>query len=164
MLGRPPVVDREHRGAGPVGEPPRLRVVGVEVAEDEAAAVQEQQRGRRAGGDVEPAGHAVGVDVLDPVDRLARPRAAACRGRVARIRASSAGPNPGSVTLGTSRPQRERRHRLRVQASLPGRRSRASSSSTTDGSSLVNTGAGLSTGVPTSPGVGATAGRRSSRR
>ena len=103
VLGRPPVVDGEHRRAGPVGEPAGLAVVGVDVAEHEAAAVQEHARAPRPRtvGDVEPAGHAVGVDVLDPVDRLlaASARRPAERAR-ARLAAMSAAPKPGSATLG----------------------------------------------------------------
>ncbi len=122
--------------------------MGLAVAEHEAAAVQEHQHPLGAVGDVEPARHAVGVQVLDPVDVLAglqggrRPGVAAHRGQVGR-------PEAGVADRGGVLRDREGGHGLRVQRHPP---SLASSSSTTDGSSLVNTGVGLATGVPTVTG------------
>ena len=122
--------------------------MGVQVPEGEAAAVQEHQSGRRPGGDEEPARHPVGVDVLDPVDGLVllgrgrHPLRPAHRGHVV-------GAEAGVLDARPDAPQLQGVHRLRVEAHSC---SRASSSSTTDGSSFVNTGAGLATGVPATTG------------
>ena len=47
VLGREPVVHREHPHARPLGQQPAGRVVGVQVAVDHPAAVQEDQQRRR---------------------------------------------------------------------------------------------------------------------
>jgi hypothetical protein len=68
----------------------RRGIVHVDVVEDEPAAVQVDDERVRAGGHVEAAAHAVGVDVLDAVDRLtgqrerSLPRRGALRGDVER--------------------------------------------------------------------------------
>ena len=46
VLGRKPVVDREHHEAGLVGDLPADDVIAVEIADHPAAAVVEDERGR----------------------------------------------------------------------------------------------------------------------
>ena len=132
----------------------------LHLAEHETASVQEHDRAFRPVGDVEPAGHAVGVHVLDPVDGLLELQGG--RGqRLGPPRGDVGRPEARILDAGPLRPQLQRCDGLRVQghASAWGAASRASSSSTTDGSSLVNTGTGFSTFVPGTIGLRSQAGK-----
>ena len=119
-----PVVDGEHHGVGAAADPPAGLVVGVEVADHEPAAVQEDQRRPRAGTlRAVDAGRASGHgEVLDRPDRhlLAVARRPAAPG--------SRGGHPpacsrGSADVRSSRSGRaEPRSRGRVAYDEPSRR------------------------------------------
>ena len=153
VLRRAPVVHGQHGAAGAVGQATALGVVGLEVAEDEPAAVQVDQRRQRlvrVGPDraQQPARHPTGVDVGDRGDVLLRLGQPVLTG--GRAPRADAGHVEG-VDRRPLRPLRERGGGLGVEAHEPDpalASRRASSSSTTEGSSLVKTGVGLPTGVP----------------
>ena len=85
-LGREPVVDRQHDDVGLAADPAALVVVGVEVADDEAAAVEEHQRRERArrprGGRARAAERPAGEVEHEVLDRARRGRRR--RGRAGR--------------------------------------------------------------------------------
>ncbi len=72
VLGGKPVVDRDESTSGALGEHPAHRVVGVEIADRPAAAVDVEDRGRCLGRFVEPRGDRCAGDrdreVLDDRD------------------------------------------------------------------------------------------------
>ena len=104
MLGREPVVDRDHDAAGALRERARERVVDLDAAGHEAAAVEvDERRALLVGLDrpVDPHRHAVGVRVLDRVhlvDRAERASRSSRPGSPAPAPASTprpaAGPRP----------------------------------------------------------------------
>ena len=72
MLRSASVVDAEHSPPGDVGKASRVGVVRLEVAKDEAAAVEVDHQWRSLCGAVQPARDPVGIDVQDRRDRVSR--------------------------------------------------------------------------------------------
>ena len=72
MLGCAAVVHRHHRPPGPVGHPSPVRVVGLDVTEDEAAAVDAEQDGAPVARAVQAARDPVRVEVPHVLDRFLR--------------------------------------------------------------------------------------------
>ena len=74
VLGALVVLHGQHAHAGPLGDQPARGVVGVDVAHEEATAVEEDQQRvgvtGRGGGDVEPRREPGGGEVADLADRL----------------------------------------------------------------------------------------------
>ena len=142
--GGRPVVDAEHRHPAGECQPACRAVVHVDVVEDEAAAVQVHEHAWPGTvGPVEPHG--------TPSASRSCTSATGTRGSAsASSRASRRAPSMSSRARrpGSPLPSTRRRAGLRVQRVSHRWPSRASSSSTTAGSSLVNTGVGLATGVP----------------
>ena len=101
-LWRAAVVHREHGPTRSVDRAAAVRVVGLEVAVDEAAAVEVEQQTTWRRRRVEPAGHPGSVDVADLGDALAR----LDRGPGCRLRAGVR--NLGPVLVGHHAPQRVR--------------------------------------------------------
>ena len=80
MLGCAAVVHRHHRPPGTVGHPSPVRVMGVQVAVDERAAVYAEQEGRLLARAVEAARDPVRVKVPHVLDRFLRVEAPPARG------------------------------------------------------------------------------------
>ncbi len=110
MLGRQPVVDREHLHARVLGEQPAGLVVGLQIADHEAAAVEEDQQRVRSAGLVRNvvAGRqrAFGPSTVSSVtDRTGTGRAA---DRVRLAAGTAAAPAPGSASGHGVSPRRRR--------------------------------------------------------
>ena len=126
MFGRQPVIDADHADPGPRGQPAAERIMRVEAADDEAAAMEEQHAGRdRAGRLVTARRRAAGLSAPHADAAVAaqpgqvRPLlvagAQAWRGRRARSAAFDARSGPARTSTGPSpaRPPRSRRPRPR---------------------------------------------------